>query len=67
MSRFRSLRKRPIHAVKTQENYCIRSKINLATEKWDECFEKKIGGKFKWAFEIKRNRTLKTFVKILKC
>lgn len=55
-----------IYETKTQKNNCLWSKINLKAAKWDECIKKKIGGESKWKIKIKRNRTLKTFVKISK-
>jgi hypothetical protein len=60
-------RKRRIHETETQKNHCMWSQTYLKATKWDECLEKKIGGKFEWEIEAQRNRTLKTSLKILKC
>lgn len=41
-------RKRRIHEVKTEKNYCLWGKIDLEAIERDECIEKEVRGKFEW-------------------
>jgi hypothetical protein len=66
MSRTWNRRKRRIYEIETQKNHCLWSKTYSKATKWDECIEEKIGGKSERKIKIKRNRTSKAFVKILK-